>query len=142
MQTMSKVVKLPPVIGENEPPRVASAAPRSAPMAESERPARGMRMHPFSGGLMLLVDNICFGATALTGGALLPLVVVGAFSVTACGTFLAQKFLDKDSFGEALAKSFFAGVLTGIPTPIAGTIVGGAILGISGLDAMKGGRRD
>lgn len=99
-------------------------------------------MHPFSGGLMLLVDNICFGATALTGGVMLPLVIVGAFTVAATGTFLAQKFLDKESFGESLAKAFFAGVLTGIPTPIAGTIVGGAILAISGLDAMKGGRRD
>ena len=80
-------------------------------------------MHPFSGGLMLLVDNICFGATALTGGVMLPLVIVGAFTVAATGTFLAQKFLDKESFGESLAKAFFAGVLTGIPTPIAGTIV-------------------
>lgn len=91
---------------------------------------------------MLLVDNICFGANALTGGTLLPLVVVVAFSIAALGTFLFQKFLDKDSFGESLAKAFFAGTLTGIPTPIAGTIVGGAILTISGLDALKGGRRE
>lgn len=91
---------------------------------------------------MLLVDTICFGATSVTGGALLPLMVVVAFSVAACGTFLAQKFLDKDSFGESLAKSFFAGVLTGIPLPIAGTAVGAAILAISGIDAMKGGRRE
>ena len=99
-------------------------------------------MHPFSGGLMLLIDGVCFGANSLTGYTLLPLVVLGAFSFAAFGTFLSQKFLDKDGFGESMAKAFFAGVLTGIPTPIAGTVVGGAILTISGLDALKGGKRE
>ena len=134
MKFVSKVVKLPPVIGENcPPPQIAAAA--------SERHSRRMRMHPFSGALMLLVDNICFGATTLTSGLALPLVAIGAFTITSFGVFLAQKFLDRDGFGESLAKAFFAGVMTGIPTPIMGTIVGALIMGISGLDAMKNDQR-
>ncbi len=101
---------------------------------------------------MLLIDFVCFGANALTAGLSTPWVIAGAFGLSSFGVFLAQKFLDDDGFGAALAKAFFAGVITAVPTPILGTIVGAAIIKYSGLErreeeataakAVKGGGRD
>ena len=94
-------------------------------------------MHPFSGGLMLLIDFVCFGANALTAGLSTPWVIAGAFGLSSAGVFMAQKFLDEDGFGAALTKAFFAGVITAVPTPILGTIVGAAIIKHSGLDRLE-----
>lgn len=94
-------------------------------------------MHPFSGGLMLLIDFLCFGANALTVGLSTPWVIAGAFGLSSAGVFMAQKFLDEDGFGASLAKAFFAGVITAVPTPILGTIVGAAIIKYSGLDRLE-----
>ncbi len=129
---MSKVVKLPPVIEDRKPPRIDDPATDSR-----QRRARSLRMHPYSGGLMLLIDFVCFGANALTAGLSTPWVIAGAFGLSSLGVFLSQKFLDHDGFGASMAKAFFAGIITAVPTPILGTIVGAAIIKYSGLDRIE-----
>ncbi len=129
---VSKAVKLPPVIEDRRPPRIED------PVGVAQRRrARSLRMHPYSGGLMLLIDFICWGANALTVGLATPWVMAAAFVLTSFGVFLSQIFLDRDGLGASIAKAFFAGVVTAVPTPILGTIVGAAIIKYSGLDSLE-----
>ena len=86
---------------------------------------------------MLLIDFVCFGANALTAGLSTPWVIMGAFGLSSMGVFLSQKFLDHEGFGASLAKAFFAGIITAVPTPILGTVVGAAIIKHSGLDRIE-----
>jgi len=97
-------------------------------------------IHPYSAGLLILLDNAFFGANALTLGLSTPLMAALAFSVTGTGVFLIQKFLVKESIGESIARAFFIGILAGIPTSIFGTAVGLFVLakaGLANLSAKK-----
>lgn len=90
-------------------------------------------IHPYSAGLLILIDNVFFGANALTLGLSTPILAILAFSITGTGVFLVQKFLAGESAGESIARAFFIGVLAGIPTSIFGTSVGLLVLARAGL---------
>ena len=96
---------------------------------------RGKRfqLHRLSGVWVFLVDNAFFGATMASAGLAQPVTCILAFLSGATGVFLIQKLLDRDSFTQALGKALIAGILSGIPLSIAGTIFGGWVIAVAGL---------
>ena len=85
-------------------------------------------LHPYSAGLLIFIDNIFWGINALTLGLSTPIISVSAFFITGTITLLIQKYLAKESMGECFTKAVITGVLAGIPTSIAGTVLGTAVL--------------
>lgn len=85
-------------------------------------------IHPYSAGLLILMDNVFWGVNAMTLGLSTPITCALAFSMTGIVVFLIQKYLVKESIGESFVKAFLVGVLAGIPTSIAGTALGTAVL--------------
>ncbi len=98
---------------------------------------RRSAFHPFSGVIILVVDNFFFGVKVVSGFTLTALTITLAFSVTAAGVWLVQRKLAGDSPGQAAAKALLAGVIAGIPTSIAGTFVGAWVLAQSGLNPWR-----
>lgn len=90
------------------------------------------KFHPASGALVLLLDNLFFGANALTAGMTTPVVCLLAFLTASFGVYQNQRRQGGDSAGRALLKALFAGIISGIPTSIGGTVLGAAILALSG----------
>ena len=95
------------------------------------------RIHALSGALLMAVDGAFFGANAVSFGLATPLICFVAFVFTGIGVFLVQKFTAEEDTGSALAKGFALGVLAGIPTPIAGTLGGGAVIAKAGIKAIR-----
>ena len=59
------------------------------------------------------------------------------FAAGGLGTGLVQHFVAGDGVTKSLAKALGAGLLVGLPTPVAGTALGSAILALSGLSLSK-----
>lgn len=102
-----------------------------------ERPAadRG-RIHPYSAGLLIFIDNVFFGANAITLGFGTPVMAFLAFVLTGTGVFLTQRFLVEESTGVSLARAFLLAVLAGVPTSVLGSGAGMALLVRSGLGRL------
>ena len=94
-------------------------------------------LHPASGGLILGADWLLFGGTVSTGGLVMPVTASLGFLVGFVGTTACQHFLAEEGWGKAIVKGFLAGVAVGVPMPIGGTVVGGAVLASSGLHHWK-----
>lgn len=97
------------------------------------RQARPFWLHPGSGGLILGVDWFFFGADAVTFGLTLFVTSFLAFGITAAGVFWIQRTKARDSVPAAAAKALFGGFVAGLPTSIAGTLLGTTVLILSGL---------
>ena len=95
----------------------------------------GLNLHPMSGLLILFLDYAFFVAEMPVIS--LPLACFLAFTLSFTGVFLIQKYIDEENTGRSVAKAFFGGVVTGIPTPIFGTVFGSMILLVSGLSFLK-----
>jgi TRAP-type mannitol/chloroaromatic compound transport system permease large subunit len=100
------------------------------------QPRRLIRLHPFSGLLIILLDNLFFGLNVATLGIGTLLACFLAFGATTVGVYLVQRFLDQDSRRASLAKAILSGALAGVPTSISGTIFGTAVLAASGLPKL------
>ena len=85
-------------------------------------------LHPYSAGLLILMDNVFWGVNALSLGLSTPIISVSAFLITGTITLLIQKYLAKESMGKSFTKGVITGVLAGIPTSLAGTALGAAVL--------------
>lgn len=68
----------------------------------------------------------------MTIGMSTPVVCLLAFLTASLGVYQNQKRQAGDSSGRALLKALFAGVISGLPTSIGGTVLGAAILALSG----------
>ncbi len=90
-------------------------------------------IHPYSAGLLIIFDNVFFGANAVTMGLGTPIIAMIAFCVTGTGVFLTQRFLVEEATGPSLARGFVIGSLAGVPTSITGTGAGLALLARAGL---------
>ena len=94
-------------------------------------------LHKLSGAWVFLVDNAFFGLTVTTaiptGGFSLLITCSLASLSGGLGVFLIQKMINGDSLRQALNKAILAGVLSGIPTSLAGTIYGAWVLRMAGL---------
>ena len=97
---------------------------------------RSSRMfHPATGALVLGVDWLLFSGNVLSGGLALPAAMAMGFALGGVGTGLVQRFAAGDGVGRSVAKALAAGVIVGMPTPVAGTALGGTILALSGLSS-------
>jgi len=98
---------------------------------------RKLFLHKLSGLWVFLVDNAFFGvtvATAIPTGGFSLLITCSLASLSGgLGVFLIQKMINGDSLRQALNKAMLAGVLSGIPTSLAGTIYGAWVLRMAGL---------
>lgn len=92
-----------------------------------------------SGVVILAVDWIAFGIDVPTGFALVALVSAAAFVATFLVVFRIQRRAG-DSPERSCAKAFLGAFAAGVPFPITGTVVGAAILAMSGLPRI-GSRR-
>lgn len=93
-------------------------------------------LHPASGVVILGLDWLLFSGTVLSLGLSTPAIAVLGFALGAVGTGLIQKTYGEDGTGKSVIKGLLGGVAVGIPMPIAGTAVGGAVLALSGLNRL------
>lgn len=129
------VVVLPPVPRDDY--RQVEPEPNAVPFANSRT-----FYHPASGVVILGLDWLAFGTDALTGFLALPEMCVLAFMASFAPVLAIQLKWSKDATPAAIGKAFIGAFLVGLPTPITGTILGAAILALSGLplhpvDAVK-----
>ena len=96
--------------------------------------------HPLSGMVILGLDWLAFGMDFFSGFAALAAVSVLTFAATFALVSGIQRRLHGDAPGVAAGKAFLGAVAAGVPFPITGTIVGAAIIALSGLPRI-GGRR-
>ena len=89
--------------------------------------------HPASGVVILGVDILAFGPEFLSGFLDTPIMCVLSFLATFPLVFLIQWKWSKNTFGAALGKAFVGAFLAGLPFSIAGTMLGAAVLALSGL---------
>jgi len=97
----------------------------------------GSFLHPATGALILGLDWLLFSGTMATGGAGLMLAVVLGLSLGGIGTCCIQRFWAKERWSRAVLKGLLGGIVVGLPFPIGGTLVGGAVLASSGLDQLR-----
>lgn len=102
--------------------------------AESNGSGSHNWLHPMSGLLILGLDWLLFGGTFITAGAGTLAMSITGFILGMLTVLWVQRRWSRDTAGASLFKSFLAGVAVGIPFPIFGTLLGGAILTMSGLD--------
>ena len=131
------MVYVVPVNSESEPralpPQIPVRLQRYEESSASSGPRRRFWLHPASGLLILGVDWFFFAPEALTFEAAAIITSPLAFIITAAGVFWIQRRKNGDSFTSAAWKAFLGGFVAGIPTSIAGTIVGTLVLVLSGL---------
>ncbi|HVZ47481.1 MAG TPA: hypothetical protein VG916_01745 [Gemmatimonadaceae bacterium] len=83
------------------------------------------------------MDWAFFGTDLLSAGLTTLVSSLAAFAVTAGGVYWVQRARAGDSRTRAALKALFGGVVAGVPTSIAGTVVGTAILALSGLQRLR-----
>lgn len=118
-----------------EPELVAQAPPE----AREASPGPGTKtfFHPWSGVVILGVDWLAFGIEAPTGLVLQPLMSVLAFGLVFMAVAEIQFRLAKDTPAAARWKALLGGLAAGVPFPVTGTIIGAAILMLSGLPTLR-----
>jgi hypothetical protein len=92
-------------------------------------------IHPFSAIVTLLMDNVV-GSLEVADPFLLVVSCVGIGLLTTFIVTTIQQHTAQDTFGEALGKGLVMGVIAGIPFSVAGTAVGFALIGWSGLSSL------
>lgn len=133
---MSDVTRKPPVIPEEVTPAASSSA-LTPPTPADKDETSSFRLHPLSGLLLLVVDNIFWGVELATFELAMPISVVLSFLITGAGVMMIQRFMARNGWGMSLAKAFFCAVLAGVPWSIMGTALGGFVLMASGLSAFS-----
>jgi hypothetical protein len=116
-------------------PPVPKDAPLPLPPASHPVPFAGLRTfyHPASGVVILGLDWLIFGTDLLTGFLALPWMCVVGFLASFPLVLAIQLKWTKDALPAALGKAFLGAFMVGLPFPITGTILGAAILVLSGL---------
>jgi uncharacterized membrane protein len=123
---------LPPLPNDAHTSGAATGKPA---LPDHSVPFDGLRTfyHPASGVAILMLDWFAFGTDFFTGFLALPVVCVLAFLVSFPLVFVIQRKWTKDSASAALGKAFLGAFMVGLPFPITGTMLGAAILALSGL---------
>ena len=114
---------------EKLPVKVAGTVQSSQQPVFPEIRKSGLNLHPMSGLLILFLDYAFF-VEEITVIAI-PLTCLLAFLLSFTGVFLIQKYIDNENTSRSVAKAFFGGVVTGLPTPLFGTVFGSLILFVS-----------
>ncbi|MBI4347150.1 MAG: hypothetical protein HY553_09870 [Elusimicrobia bacterium] len=121
-----------------DPEVIPPGSSRAQGAKEAPPPARTF-FHPLSGLVILGVDWLAFGVELPTQFLFTPVVSVIAF----CVTFWAISKIQQSHGDEGRVASFKAllgAIAAGVPFPITGTVVGTAILILSGLPRVIGRR--
>ena len=121
-----------PVDAEVIPP--GAAGPKKA--EEAPRTSSRTFFHPLSGVVILGIDWLAFGIELPTSFLAEPLVSVAAFLAVFWAVSKIQE-RHGDEPRKALLKALLGGLAAGVPFPIAGTVVGTAIIMLSGLPKLK-----
>lgn len=96
-------------------------------------PIAGMFFLPLTGLWVLGWDWLLFSNDVGTLGLATPLTVTLGFFAGAIGAYQIQRRFAGDDKSQAWVKALLAGLVVGVPFPLAGTVVGGWILAKSGL---------
>jgi len=120
------------------PVDVLPPVPKDADLPSPQRervPFEGLNTfyHPASGVVILALDWLLFGTDFLTGFLALPAMCVVGFLVTFPIVLAIQQKWSKDKLPNALGKAFLGAFMVGLPFPVTGTLLGAAILALSGL---------
>lgn len=102
-------------------------------MSEPARERRPTFFEPASGAAILAVDWACFGLEWELGPVSMAVMSAAAFAVTYFAVWRIQTAKAGDPPRLAHAKAFAGALAAGVPFPVTGTVVGGAILALSGL---------
>jgi hypothetical protein len=94
-------------------------------------------MLPATGLLIMGLDWLLFSEEAASFGLLIPFTSLVGFLAGSIGTYHLQTRHGLDSKPVASLKGLLAGILVGIPFPLAGTLAGGWILATSGLAGLR-----
>jgi hypothetical protein len=126
---------LPPVPRDTHPP---------VARGEERAPFENLNSfyHPASGVVILGIDWFVFGTDVLTDMLALPIMCVLSFIISFALVLGIQLKWSKNTMPVAMGKAFIGAFLVAVPFPITGTLLGGAILVLSGLphhpvDAIK-----
>jgi hypothetical protein len=130
MKTQAAQELLPPLSASEEKP-VSFIDWLTSPM-----PQRFML--PATGLLIIALDWLLFSKEAATLGLAIPATSLFGFLAASIGTYRLQRGYARNAPSASLLKALLAGVLVGMPFPLAGTFVGGWILATSGLAEVKG----
>jgi Flp pilus assembly protein protease CpaA len=94
-------------------------------------------MLPATGLLIMGLDWLLFSEEAASLGLLIPFTAPIGFLAASIGAYHLQTKHGLDAKLVAALKGLLAGILVAIPFPLAGTLVGGAILTSSGLAGLR-----
>ena len=100
------------------------------PIVEPPKPPFFQRA---SGAAILAVDWVCFGLEWELGPLSMAVMSAAAFVVTYAVVWKVQTRLGGDDARRAHGKAFLGALAAGVPFPVTGTVVGAAILALSGL---------
>jgi hypothetical protein len=90
-------------------------------------------LHPLTGLAILGLDWVIFGAELLSAFVLQPLLSpLGALAGFISAFLIERRYADR-SFGRSVLAALFAAVVVGVPWPVSGTLIGLAVLALSGL---------
>ena len=117
------------------PPIPKDAPLPPVPKDDNNVPFAGLRTfyHPASGVVILALDWLIFGTDLLTDFLALPAMCVLGFLASFFLVLAIQMKWTKDTLPTAFGKAFLGAFMVGLPFPITGTILGAAILALSGL---------
>jgi len=118
---------------EEKPAEIVREAPAEA---RSVSGRKRTFFHPYSGLVILAVDWLAFGLDLPTEFLITPVVSLIAFAVTFWAVAKIQ-LGDGDAPRSAYLKAFLGAAAAGVPFPVTGTIMGTAILLLSGLPAGR-----
>ena len=106
------------------------------PAAEAPKSSARTFFHPLSGVVILGVDWLAFGIDLPTEFLATPFVAVAAFAATFWAVSKIQE-RHGDEPRTAAFKALLGAIAAGIPFPITGTLLGTAIIMLSGLPKLK-----
>jgi cytochrome bd-type quinol oxidase subunit 1 len=117
------------------PPIPGSAAASPVKVEEPRAPFEGLKTfyHPASGVVILGLDWLIFGTDLFTDFLAIPVMCVLGFLLSFALLVAIQTKWAKNELPAALGKAFLGAFLVAVPFPITGTLLGAAVLALSGL---------
>ena len=137
--TNQEPIQRPPMndLATQEPIRATTSPPELSLWRWLTEPHGSQWLLPVTGAWILGLDWLLFTQNTLVLGLATPLLVVIGFVGGTLGTYFFQGRYAGDRGLTAWLKSLLAGIVVGIPFPLAGTFVGGWILFSSGLASLR-----
>jgi hypothetical protein len=117
--------------------RSANGANRANPFAWLIQPLQDRMLLPLAGLWILGLDWLLFPPEGATLAIATPVASLFGFLAGAAGVYQMQRRYAHDDRPRATLKALLAGIIVGLPFPLAGSVVGGWILASSGLAQLR-----